>query len=219
MPPRITALRSLLPYLRPYRGRVVLAAVVLLLAAGLVLGLGQGVRHLVDEGFAAGDAAALDRTALLLFGVVAALAVATCTRFWLVSWLGERVAGDLRREVFDHVLRLSQAWFETARTGDILSRLTADVTLLQSLIGTAISQGIRNVLTGGGAFGMLLVTSPKLAGIVALVVPLVVVPLVLFGRREKRLSRAAQERVADLGDLAEETLAGLRTVQAFTHEP
>jgi len=219
MPPRITALRSLLPYLRPYRGRVVLAAVALLLAAGLVLGLGQGVRHLVDEGFAAGDAAALDRTALLLFGVVAALAVATCTRFWLVSWLGERVAGDLRREVFDHVLRLSQAWFETARTGDILSRLTADVTLLQSLIGTAISQGIRNVLTGGGAFGMLLVTSPKLAGIVALVVPLVVVPLVLFGRREKRLSRAAQERVADLGDLAEETLAGLRTVQAFTHEP
>jgi ATP-binding cassette subfamily B protein len=137
----------------------------------------------------------------------------------LVSWLGERVAGDLRRVVFEHVLRLSPAWFETARTGDILSRLTADVTLLQSLIGSAISMGLRNVLTGAGAFGMLLVTSPKLAGIVALVVPLVVVPLVLFGRREKRLSRAAQERIADLGAMAEETLAGLRTVQAFTHEP
>lgn len=216
---RLAALRSLLPYLRPYRGRVALAAIALLLAAGLVLGLGQGVRHLVDEGFAAGSAAALDRTALVLFAVVAALAAATCTRYWLVSWLGERVAGDLRRDVFDHVLRLSPAWFETARTGDILSRLTADVTLLQSLIGSAISQGIRNVLTGVGAFGMLLVTSPKLAGIVALVVPLVVVPLVLFGRREKRLSRAAQERVADLGDTAEEALAGLRTVQAFTHEP
>ncbi|TDH62659.1 ATP-binding cassette domain-containing protein [Dankookia rubra] len=218
-PPRITALRRLLPYLAPYRGRVLLAAVALLLASGLVLGLGQGVRHLVDEGFAAGSAAALDRTALVLFGVVAALATATCARFWLVSWLGERVAGDLRRQVFDHVLGLSQSWFETARTGDILSRLTADVTLLQSLIGSAVSMGLRNVLTGIGAFGMLLVTSPKLAGIVALVVPLVVAPLVLFGRREKRLSRAAQERIADLGDLAEETLAGLRTVQAFTHEP
>jgi ATP-binding cassette subfamily B protein len=216
---RLAALRRLLPYLRPYRGRVALAAIALLLAAGLVLGLGQGVRHLVDEGFAAGSAAALDRTALLLFGVVAALAAATCARFWLVSWLGERVAGDLRREVFEHVLRLSPAWFETARTGDILSRLTADVTLLQSLIGSAISQGIRNVLTGTGAFGMLLVTSPKLAGIVALVVPLVVAPMVLFGRREKRLSRAAQERIADLGDTAEEVLAGLRTVQAFTQEP
>ncbi|MCB4822584.1 ABC transporter transmembrane domain-containing protein [Roseicella aerolata] len=216
---RLAALRRLLPYLRPYRGRVALAAIALLLAAGLVLGLGQGVRHLVDEGFAAGSAAALDRTALLLFGVVAALAAATCARFWLVSWLGERVAGDLRREVFEHVLRLSPAWFETARTGDILSRLTADVTLLQSLIGSAISQGIRNVLTGAGAFGMLLVTSPKLAGIVALVVPLVVAPMVLFGRREKRLSRAAQERIADLGDMAEEVLAGLRTVQAFTQEP
>ena len=215
---RLAALRQLLPYLKPYAGRAIAAGAALLAAAGLVLGLGQGVRHLVDAGFASGDAAQLDRTALLLFGVVAALAVATCGRFWLVSWLGERVAGDLRRELFDHVLRLSPAWFETARTGDILSRLTADVTLLQSLIGSAISMGIRNILTGGGAFAMLLVTSPKLAGIVALVVPLVVVPLVLFGRREKRLSRAAQERVADLGATAEETLAGLRTVQAFTHE-
>ncbi|MFC7476059.1 ABC transporter transmembrane domain-containing protein [Dankookia sp. GCM10030260] len=217
--PRLAALRQLLPYLRPYRGRVALAAIALLLAAGLVLGIGQGLRHLVDEGFATGNATALDGTALALFGVVAALAVATGGRFWLVSWLGERVAGDLRRDVFDHVLRLSPAWFETARTGDILSRLTADVTLLQSLIGSAISMGLRNILTGAGAFGMLLVTSPKLAGIVLLVVPLVVVPLVLFGRREKRLSRVAQERIADLGDLAEETLAGLRTVQAYTHEP
>ncbi|MDO9710091.1 ABC transporter transmembrane domain-containing protein [Paracraurococcus lichenis] len=216
---RLAALRRLLPWLRPYRARAAMAALALLLAAGLVLGLGQGVRHLVDEGFAAGSAAALDRTALALFAVVAVLGLASGARFWLVSWLGERVAGDLRRDLFDRVLSLSPAWFETARTGDILSRLTADVTLLQSLIGSAISMGLRNVLTGLGAFGMLLVTSPKLAGIVALVVPLVVAPMVLFGRREKRLSRAAQERVADLGDTAEEALAGLRTVQAFTHEP
>ncbi|TCZ63336.1 ATP-binding cassette domain-containing protein [Roseicella aquatilis] len=215
---RLAALRGLLPWLRPYRGRALLAGLALLLAAGLVLGLGQGLRHLVDRGFAEGSAAALDRTALLLFAVVAALALATGTRFWLVSWLGERVAGDLRREVFDHLLRLSPAWYETARAGDILSRLTADVTLLQSLVGSAVSMGLRNLLTGAGAFAMLLVTSPKLAGIVALVVPLVVAPMVLFGRRERRLSRAAQERIADLGAMAEEALAGLRTVQAFTHE-
>ena len=219
MPARLATLRRLLPYLRPYRGRVALATVFLVLAAGFVLGIGQGVRQLVDRGFAAGSAAALDRTTLLLLGVVAGFAVTSASRYWLVSWLGERVAGDLRREVFDHVLRLSPAWFETARTGDILSRLTADVTLLQSLIGSAVSLGLRNLMTGIGAFGMLLVTSPKLAGVVALVLPLVLGPMLLFGRWEKRLSRAAQERIADLGDQAEEALAGLRTVQAFTAEP
>ena len=217
--PRVSSLGLLLPYLRPYRGRVALAGLALLAAAGLVLGLGQGVRHLVDEGFGPGGAAALDRAALIMFGLVAALAVTTCGRFFLMSWLGERVAADLRRQVFDHLLTLSPAYYETARTGDILSRLTADIALLQSLTGSAISQGIRQCLTGGGAFAMLVVTSPKLAGIVAIVVPLVVVPLIAFGRREKRLSRTAQERVADLGDTAEETIAGLRTVQAFTHEP
>ncbi|SDB33965.1 ABC transporter transmembrane domain-containing protein [Belnapia rosea] len=216
---RLASLGLLLPYLRPYRGRVALAGLALVLAAGMLLGLGQGLRHLVDEGFAAGSGAALDRTALALFGLVAALAAATCGRFFLMSWLGERVAADLRREVFDHLLTLSPAYYERARTGDILSRLTADIALLQALTGSAISQGIRNILTGAGAFVMLLVTSPKLAGIVAIVVPLVVVPMIGFGRRERRLSRAAQERIADLGDTAEEVLNGLRTVQAFTHEP
>jgi ATP-binding cassette subfamily B protein len=136
-----------------------------------------------------------------------------------MSWLGERVAADLRRRVFEHLLTLSPAYYERARTGDILSRLTADIALLQSLTGSAISQGIRNILTGGGAFAMLLVTSPKLAGIIAVVVPLVVLPMIGFGRRERRLSRTAQERVADLGHTAEEVLNGLRAVQAFTHEP
>ncbi|MBL6458414.1 ATP-binding cassette domain-containing protein [Belnapia sp. T6] len=216
---RLAALGLLLPYLRPYRGRVALAGLALVLASGLVLGLGQGLRHLVDEGFAAGSGAALDRTALALFGLVAALAAATCGRFFLMSWLGERVAADLRRDVFAHLLTLSPAYYERARTGDILSRLTADVALLQALTGSALSQGLRNVLTGAGAFVMLLVTSPKLAGIVAIVLPFVIGPMIGFGRRERRLSRTAQERVADLGDTAEEVLNGLRTVQAFTHEP
>ncbi len=216
---RVTSLRLILPYLRPYAGRVVLAGVALMSAAGLVLALGQGLRFLIDDGFAAGSGGQLNRAALIMSGVVAALGFATAARFYLVSWLGERVAADLRRSVFDHIIGLSPEFFETARTGDILSRLTADIALLQSLIGSAISMGIRNTLTATGGFVMLFLTSPKLAGIVLVVVPIVVVPLVLFGRRERRLSKTAQERVADLAATAEETLNGLRTVQAFTHEP
>jgi ATP-binding cassette subfamily B protein len=216
---RISSLTLLLPYLRPYLSRVLGATAALLVAAGLVLALGQGVRRLIDLGFASGSMAHLDRAALIMFAVVAALASATFARFYLVSWLGERVAADLRRDMFNRVISLSPAFFETARTGDILTRLTADISVLQALIGSAISQWLRNVILLLGAFVMLLVTSPKLAGLVVLVGPLVVVPMVLFGRRERRLSRAAQDRVADLGAYAEETINALRTVQAFTHEP
>jgi ATP-binding cassette, subfamily B, bacterial len=215
----VTSLGLLVPYLRPYRRRVLGATAALLIAAGLVLTLGQGIRRLIDRGFEPGSTAHLDHAALAMFAVVAALAGATCTRFYLVSWLGERVAADLRRDAFNRVISLSVAFFETARVGDILTRLTADISVLQALIGSAISQWLRNMILLIGAFVMLLVTSAKLAGIVVLVVPLVVVPLVLFGRREKRLSRAAQDRVADLGAYAEETISALRTVQAFTHEP
>jgi len=216
--PPLTSLRVLLPHVRPYLGRAVAASVALLVAAGLLLGLGQGLRTLIDQGFGTTSAAMLDRAALGMFGIVAALGVATAARFYLVSWLGERVAGDLRRAVFDHILSLSPAYFETARTGDILSRLTADIAVLQALVGTAISQSLRNILLAIGAAAMLVVTSPKLAAITLVVVPVVVVPLILFGRRERKLSRSAQERVADLAATAEETLNGLPTVQAFTHE-
>ncbi|MBU8546824.1 ATP-binding cassette domain-containing protein [Roseomonas sp. ROY-5-3] len=208
----------MLPQLRPYLSRTLLAGFALLSAAGLTLALGQGLRRLIDEGFT-GGAAALDNAAIFMGSVVALLAIATSARYYLVSWLGERVAADLRRRVFDHVLSLSPRYFETARTGDILSRMTADVGLLQSLIGSAISMGLRNTLTGLGALAMLLATSAKLAGIVLAVLPLVIVPLVIFGRRERRLSKVAQERVADLAATAEEALNGLRIVQAFTHEP
>ena len=215
----VSSLGLLLPYLRPYRLRALWAATCLLLAAGLLLTLGQGIRRLINLGFVPGSTAPFDRAALAMLAVVAALACATFARFYLVSWLGERVAADLRRDTFDRVISLSVAFFETARIGDILTRLTADISVLQALIGSAISQWLRNAILLIGAFIMLLVTSPKLAGIVLLIVPLVVVPLVLFGRRERRLSRAAQDRVADLGAYAEETISALRTVQAFTHEP
>ena len=215
----IASLRLLLPYLKPYVGRAIAAAAALLLAAGLLLLIGQGVRQLVDVGFAEASPEGLNRSALLMFLIVAALAFTSSTRFYLVSWLGERVGADLRRTVYDHVLSLSPAYFERMRTGDILSRMTADVALLQSLIGSAISMGLRSGLTAIGALAMLVTTSPKLAGVVVIMLPFVVIPLVLFGRRERRLSRSAQERVADLAATAEETLNGLRVVQAFTHEP
>ncbi len=211
------ALRLLLPFARPYWARALAAATALLTAAGLLLGVGQGLRELIDSGFGGGPGA-LDTTAIGMFAIVAALAVATATRFYLVSWLGERIAGDLRRAVYGHAIRLSAGYYETMRIGDVLSRMTADIAVLQALVGSAISQGLRQALLLAGAFAMTIATSPKLAGIVAAVVPFVVGPLILAGRREKRLSRIAQERVADLAAVAEETLAGLPTVQAFTRE-
>ena len=217
-PPAIAVLRGLLPFLRPYRLRIAGAVLALLVAASLVLLLGQGVRQLIDRGFAGGSADRLDGAALVMFAVVAALGCATTLRFYLVSWLGERVAADLRRAAFDRLLTLSPAFYETARTGELLSRLSADTSLLQSLVGSAISQWLRAVLILIGALAMMLATSGKLTLVVLAVVPLVVGPLVLFGRREKRASRVAQDRVADLGAQAEEVLNALRTVQAFGHE-
>jgi ATP-binding cassette subfamily B protein len=216
---RISSLGLLVPYARPYLWRILGAAAALLVGSALVLALGQGIRRLIDLGFASGGTGHLDAAALAMFAVVAGLAVATFTRFYLISWLGERVAADLRRDMFDRVISLSPAFFETARTGDILTRLTSDISVLQALIGSAISQWLRNAIMLLGAFVMLVVTSPKLAGVVVLVVPLVIIPLVLFGRRERALSRAAQDRIADLGAYAEETINALRTVQAFNHEP
>lgn len=213
----VASLRLLLPFLRPYLPRALGAAVALFAAAGLTLAIGQGLRHIIDDGFAGGPGA-LNRAAAVMGLIVAALGIATSLRYYLVTWLGERVAADLRRAVFDHLTRLDARFYETARTGDLMSRLTADVALLQSLIGSAISMGLRNALTGIGAFAMLLLTSTKLAGLMAVVVPLVVLPMILFGRRERRLSKAAQERVADLAASAEEAINGMRTVQAFTHE-
>ena len=216
--PSLTALRLLLPFLRPYRVRAAAASCALALAAGLVLALGQGVRRLIDFGFAAGNAGHLNQAALAMAAVVAALAVTTAARYYLVSWLGERVAADMRDALFNRVLSLSPAVFETLRTGDVLTRLTADTALLQTLVGSAVSVWLRSALLASGALAMLVYTSPKLALIVVAVVPLVVLPLVLFGRRERALSRTAQDRLADLGADAEETVNSLSTVQAYTHQ-
>ncbi|WP_137127777.1 ABC transporter transmembrane domain-containing protein [Roseomonas sp. HF4] len=216
-PRGVASLRMLLPFLRPYLPRAGGAVVALLAAAGLTLAVGQGLRHIIDDGFAGGPAA-LNQAAIVMGTIIAALGVATSARYYLVTWLGERVAADLRRAVFDHLTRLDARFYETARTGDLMSRLTADVALLQALIGSAVSMGLRNALTGSGAFVMLVLTSAKLAALMAVVVPVILLPMVVFGRRERRLSKLAQERVADLAATAEEAINGMRTVQAFTHE-
>ncbi|PWC41166.1 ABC transporter transmembrane domain-containing protein [Azospirillum sp. TSO22-1] len=212
-------LRRLVPFLWPYRLRMLGAFVALVVAAGTVLGIGQGMRVLVDRGFAAGDAALLDRALLVLLGVIVLMAASTFGRFYLVSWIGERVVADLRRAVYDHVLSLSPGFFETTRTGEILSRITTDTTLLQTVVGSSVSIALRNLLLLIGGLGMLMLTSAKLTGLVLLGVPVVVAPIILFGRRVRRLSRDSQDRVADVGAHVDETLTGIRTVQAYTHEP
>ncbi|WP_434619973.1 ABC transporter transmembrane domain-containing protein [Azospirillum sp. B2RO_4] len=211
-------LRRLVPFLLPYKWRILGAMLALTVAAGTVLGLGQGMRVLIDQGFAGGDTSLLDRALLVLLGVIALMAASTYGRFYLVSWVGERVVADIRRAVYDHVLTLSPGFFETTKTGEILSRLTTDTTLLQVVVGSSASIALRNTLLFLGGTGMLLITSPKLTGLVALVVPLVVAPIVFFGRRVRKLSRDSQDRIADIGSFVEETLAAIRTVQAFTHE-
>ena len=190
----------------------------LTIASGTVLGLGFGLRFLVDEGFSRGDSSLLDRAVLVLFSVVCLMALATYARFYLISWIGERVVADIRRAVFDHVLTLSPAYFEVTRTGEILSRLTSDTMILQTVVGSTASIALRNLLLLIGGTLLLFVTSPKLTGIVLLVVPLVVAPIVLYGRQVRRLSRASQDRVADVGAYVDETLGAIRTVQAFGHE-
>ncbi|PWC82686.1 ABC transporter [Azospirillum sp. TSH100] len=211
-------LRRLVPFLLPYKWRILGAMVALTVAAGTVLGMGQGMRVLIDQGFAGGDTSLLDRSLLVLLAVIALMAASTYGRFYLVSWIGERVVADIRRAVYDHVLTLSPGFFETTKTGEILSRLTTDTTLLQVVVGSSASIALRNALLFLGGTGMLLITSPKLTGLVALVVPLVVAPIIFFGRRVRKLSRDSQDRIADVGSFVEETLAAIRTVQAFTHE-
>ncbi len=214
----VRVLRRLGHFLAPYRGRLVLAVMALIVAAGTVLGFGTGLRWLVDEGFAGGDRALLDRALVALFGIVAVLSLASWARSYFVSWIGERVAADLRKAVFNRVVDLSPAYFEVTRTGEIISRLTTDTTLIQTIVGTSASMAIRNILLVGGGAAMMIVTSPQLTVLVALVLPLVVVPIVVFGRRLRRLSRASQDRIGDVGAHIEETLNAIRTVQAFVHE-
>jgi len=194
------------------------AGIALLVAAMTILGIGSGLRAVIDKGFSAANPALLDQSLLVLLVAIVVLAASTFARFSLVAFLGERIVADLRRDLYAHMLKLSPAYFETARSGDILARLTSDSAVLQLVIGSSLSMALRNVVVLVGGVIMMMATSAKLCGLMALVIPLVVGPILLIGRKVRKLSRAAQDRIADVNAAAEETIHGIRTVQAFGHE-
>lgn len=214
----LRTLRRAAGFLRPYWRRVVGALAALMVTASAVLGLGQGLRALIDGGFSGGDPAALENALGLLVGLSIVMAIGTYCRFYLVTWLGERVVADLRDAVFDRVIRMDPAFFEVTKTGEILSRLTTDTTLLQSVIGSSVSMALRNTLMMIGGLAMMFFTNAKLTLLVLLVVPVVVVPILFIGRKVRTLSRASQDRVADVGAFAEESFNAIHTVQSYTHE-
>ena len=219
--PPATAVRTLARvgrYLRPYLRQVTIAAAALVVAAAAVLAIGQGLRFVIDRGFAASSAAELDRALALSAGVIVVMALATYTRFYFVSWLGERVTADLRRDVFSRLLAQSPAFFEDTRTGEVIARLANDTTMLETVIGSSASMAARNGLLLVGGLAMLALTSVKLTLLVLAGVPLVVAPILLFGRRVRRLARASQDRVGDVGAYVDEALHEIRTVQAYGHE-
>ncbi len=208
----------LFSFLKPYRGRVAVAFVALTTTVLATLALGQGLKFLIDAGFSQSNPEGLDQALLLLMGVAVFMAIGTFTRFYMVSWIGERAVADLRKAVFERILSLHVSFFEITKTGEILSRLTTDTTLLQSVIGSSVSVALRNILNLFGGVIMLFFTNVKLAGLVLLVVPIVVVPIIIYGRKVRALSKESQDRIADVGAFAEETINAIHTVQAFTHE-
>lgn len=212
-------LRAMLGFLRPYRAQVLGASVALVLTAGITLSIGQGLRLLVDRGFASGASPAMLNQSLLIFAVmILLLAMGTFVRFYLVSWIGERVSADLRKAVFAHVVTLHPGFFETNLSGEIQSRITTDTTLLQTVIGSSVSIALRNLLMFIGGVILLFVTNPKLTAMVMTSVPLVVVPILFFGRRVRRLSRSSQDKLASVGSFVGEAVKNIKMVQAFNHQ-
>jgi len=215
-------LTGLAPFLRPYRGRIALAGFFLVMAAVATLVFPLALRGLIDGGFSADDKGAqllaLRTHFFELFGVAAALGLFSAGRFYMVSWLGERVTADLRNAVYSHVVRQSPEFFETTQTGEVLSRLTGDTTLVQTVVGSSLSMGLRNAVMGLGALAMLVVTNPYLMVQVLGGLVLIVLPTVWFGRRVRKLSRASQDRVADSSAIAAEVLNAIPVVQSYTAE-
>ena len=218
----VRSLGGLLPFLRPYRGRIVLAAFFLVLAAASTLVFPVALRGLIDQGLVASDPGArvmaLREHFFALFAVGVALGIFSAARFYMVSWLGERVTADLRNAVYSHVVRQSPEFFETTQTGEVLSRLTTDTTLVQTVVGSSLSMGLRNTVMGVGAMAMLIITNPVVMTQVLGILVLVVLPSLYFGRRVRRLSRASQDRVADSSAIAAEVLNAVPVVQSYIQE-
>ena len=222
---RLRPLRGLLPFIAPYKLQIALATLFLLLASAAVLAAPYAIKLLVDHGLAlpadtsvGGKLVAVREHFLLLFFVAIAMGVFTAGRFFMVTWIGERVTTDLRRAVYAHVLTQSPAFFESLKTGEVLSRLTADTTVIQTAVGSSISMGLRNTVLFTGGMAMLVATNPRIMLTVGGIIALVVLPAVLIGRRVRRLSRASQDRIADTSGIAGEVLNAIPVVQSFTQE-
>ncbi len=215
---KVSILFELIQFITPYKKQVLAAFVVLIFTAMVMLSVGQGVRMLIDEGFAQQSLQQLQQAVLFILAITVLIAVGTFARFYLVSWLGERVSADIRLAVFNHVITLHPSYFETSGSGDIMSRITTDTTLLQSIIGSSFSMAIRSTLMLIGALVMLLATNIKLTLIVLLSVPFILLPILFYGRKVRNLSRKSQDSMADVGSYAGEAIEHIKTVQSYSHE-
>ncbi|WP_178113514.1 ABC transporter transmembrane domain-containing protein [Pseudomonas sp. ANT_H12B] len=212
------AVRLALRFIAPYRWPALGALLALIVTAGITLSMGQGIRLLVDQGFMTQSPHLLNQSIGLFMVLVVGLAIGTFARYYLVSWIGERVVADIRRQVFNHLIYLHPGFYEDNRSSEIQSRLTADTTLLQSVIGSSLSLFLRNLLMVIGGIVLLFITNPKLTSIVVVALPLVIAPILIFGRRVRSLSRLSQDRIADIGSYVSETLGQIKTVQAYNHQ-
>ncbi|HWW19320.1 MAG TPA: ABC transporter transmembrane domain-containing protein, partial [Steroidobacteraceae bacterium] len=211
-------MRALLPFLVPHRAILFGALLALLVAAGAMLAAPAALRQLIDHGLTTANTTILNRYLFGFLGASVAFGVFAALRFYLVTWAGERVVADLRQAVYRRVIRMDPLFFESTRTGEVLSRLTADTTLVQALAGVNLSITLRSILSLVGGLVMLTLTSASLTGVIVIMIPVVIVPMIIVGRRVRRLSRSAQDRIADTSSLVDETLNAIQTVQAFTLE-
>jgi ATP-binding cassette, subfamily B, bacterial len=217
-PERLKVLAQLAVFFKPYRYRILFAFIALTVAACATLALPWMVRIIIDQGFFAEHAATIDRYFLMLFGIVMIIAMFSAARFYLVMWLGERIVADIRIAVYQHVIKMDPIFFEITRTGEVLSRLTTDTTLLQSVVGAGFSIALRMSFMLLGSLIMLTITSPQLTGFILVLVPVVIFPLLIYGRKIRRLSRTTQSHVAEASAIAGETLNAIHTLQAFVLE-
>lgn len=215
---KLRPLMALAPYVGRYRGQAFAALVALIVASAATLVVPLAVRRMIDFGFSPEGIALINSYFAVMIAVVAVLAGASASRYYLVITLGERIVADLRRDVFNHLTSLSPSFFDTAHSGELVSRLTADTTQIKSAVGASVSIALRNLVLFVGASAMMVITSPKLSGFVLAVIPLIVLPLVAFGRRVQKLSRGAQDTLADASSYASELMGAIRTLQAFTNE-
>ena len=214
----IPSLRMLVRFLAPYKGVMAFAALALLFTSMVTLSIGHGVRKVIDDGFVQNSQAGLTEAIQFLLLIAVLMSVGTFIRFYLVSWLGERVSADIRKSIFNHLVTLHPGYFEVNRSGEIMSRLTTDTTLLQAIIGSSFSMALRSFLMMIGALIMLLLTNWQMTLIVLISVPAMLIPVLLYGKRIRKLSRKSQDSIADVGTYAGEVIQNIKTVQSFTNE-